>query len=91
MSVFPAVFQFSPGCDRVMAAVQWTGSTLTGLPVQIHQFWELVLTVITGIIGTYGVYMNIGRVGIPNGVSGRAEVVSLGVDLNPLFLPWNAG
>ncbi len=76
MSVFPAACQFSPGCDRVMAAVQWTGSTLTGLPVQSTSLGAC-FTGFIGIIGTYGVHLSIGRIGISNGVSGHAKVCSL--------------
>lgn len=82
MSVFPAVFQFSPGCDRVMAAVQWTGSTLTGLPEKSYQFWELVFDCLTGdLLEPNGVYMNSDRIGISHGVSahgGAAPSVGYG-------------
>lgn len=61
-----------------MAAVQWTGSTLTGLCLFNPPVRELVSAVSTRITGTYGVHMNIGRIGIPNGVGGHVDAEPLG-------------
>lgn len=51
---------------------------MTGLCLFDPPVRELVLAVLTGITGTYGVHMITGRTGIPNGVSGPAAVGLVG-------------